>query len=370
MYLKCFLIILTIASCIFCEGLIFSGSVYTDLSLLYYFVNKKDSVDYSGIGALELKLHNSNNKYAKVNAELDVYLLYGENASSWARKYQELNRLLPELQMEDAPVRLNLRELYLAIYPEFADISIGRQIINFGKGIVLSPIDIFTSVDVTDLNFKKSGSDVVNIKIPVGMLSGIDIIKEIPVSRKKHSTAVKAFTNLMGFDLDLIGIYRHKEKETIFGAALKGDIVAGVYGEVVQHLSHERNKSYIEFMAGSDYSMLNNDLLFNIEYSYNGYRNVLDSVSLQSFMKMGKSLVKKHYSFFNVNYSVNELLSLSGNILCNIQDKAAIGTLIGRYSILQNVYTTIYLRGYHKNINGFTINPPDLESALRVEVIF
>jgi hypothetical protein len=347
-------------------GIDLNGDLYTDLSLFHYHQTGKDSEKFSGVSLLELKAENSNKKSFKFRTNIDFYLLYGEQSKVYKSVPADISRLL----RNKAPAKIDLRELYFTLYAQFADIGIGRQIINFGKGNVLSPIDIFSPVNITDLNFKRNGSDVVNIKIPLGTVSGIDCITELPVDQQEHTSAMKLFTNISNFDLDLIGMYRHMAREAIIGVSFKGDLFTGVYGEYAGHFYRDTHKYVNEFMIGADYSLLSNDLIFNIEYSYNQNPLNPDTMSIVSLSRIKRPLFRRHYLFFNTQYSVNELFSLSGNVIYNIQDTALLGTAMIRYNILQNVNITGYVRGLHNNLNGLDINQPLVIYGVRAEVSF
>jgi hypothetical protein len=347
-------------------GIDLNGDLYTDLSLFHYHQTGKDSEKFSGVSLLELKAENSNKKSFKFRTNIDFYLLYGEQSKVYKSVPADISRLL----RNKAPAKIDLRELYFTLYAQFADIGIGRQIINFGKGNVLSPIDIFSPVNITDLNFKRNGSDVVNIKIPLGTVSGIDCITELPVDQQEHTSAMKLFTNISNFDLDLIGMYRHMAREAIIGVSFKGDVFTGVYGEYAGHFYRDTHKYVNEFMIGADYSLLSNDLIFNIEYSYNQNPLNPDTMSIVSLSRIKRPLFRRHYLFFNTQYSVNELFSLSGNVIYNIQDTALLGTAMIRYNILQNVNITGYVRGLHNNLNGLDINQPLVIYGVRAEVSF
>ena len=81
--------------------------------------------------------------------------------------------------------------------------------------------------------------------IPVGDLSGVDVIAELPYSNNPHSTAVKAFTTISGFDLSTVVIYKNTNElnglydETITGITFKGDLKLGIYGEMVNRFSNK-----------------------------------------------------------------------------------------------------------------------------------
>ncbi|NLE03053.1 MAG: hypothetical protein GX640_24545, partial [Fibrobacter sp.] len=63
------------------KGINFSGSLYSDFSLLHYHIpGIVDSAKFSGKSVLELKAENNDKKHFKLKADINFYLLYGELA--------------------------------------------------------------------------------------------------------------------------------------------------------------------------------------------------------------------------------------------------------------------------------------------------
>lgn len=340
-----------------------SGNLYSDLSWMHH-TDHNSLPDFAGMSTLELRGRNTDRRYGTVSAQLDLHLLYGQYASATGSALDSM----PEALAGNAPLVLNLKELYLALYPSFADIAVGRQIICFGKGTVLSPLDIFSTLNAGDISFKRNGRDVLNVKIPLGMLSGIDLITELPHG-EQHSSAVKFFTNLNGFDIDAVALYRHRTGDVSTGAAFKGDLYAGVYGEGVVHWSDDQDPHF-EAMAGMDYSFFNRKLMLVLEYSYNSAPIDPDTVSPERVTVLPRPFNRKHYLYLNVGSTVNELLTVQGNLIFNVQDKAVQGILLARYSLLQDISIIPSLRGCYNDLNGFDLPNPDLIYSLRIEMAF
>ncbi|MDG5813955.1 hypothetical protein QA601_02610 [Chitinispirillales bacterium ANBcel5] len=349
-------------------GFELGGVLYSVLSANHYRGEQKN-IRFSGMNTLELRGHNTNREYGMVRLEADFHMLYGDYANVFVKQMEEQTG--SSLALGEAPVVADLRELYMAFYPRFADIAVGRQIVTFGRGAVLSPLDIFSTIDIRDIYFKRKGSDVVSVRVPRNILSGIDFISELPVGDNEHASALKYFTTFRGFDLDLIGIYRHRSQTGVAGLAFKGDVHFGIYGEMVTHFEEALKSSHFEFMFGTDYSFLRNNLIFSLEYLYNGLTIHPDSLSTDSVTaELPTPFFRTHYLFFNASYSVNELLRLSGNILYNFDGRGLVGTLLVRYNLLQNVNLTSYIQAVHRDFYGDAFSGPDLTYSARVEVAF
>jgi hypothetical protein len=350
------------------QGLEFSGSLYADLGA-YHYVNKgaKDSAAFSATTVLAARFRNVNRKSAKVEGDAELILPYGAAAGQYAAALRSagadsltaavertVSRYIELFSMGKAPFLLDLRKLFLEVYLPLADISVGRQIINFGKGTLFSPIDAFSSVQLGDLNLRRTGSDVASVRVPIGGLAGVDCIVEAPFWNNEHSSAVKAFATLAGWDINLVGIYRHKSREAITGAAFKGDAVVGLYGELVGHFLDGRGDRYLEAMLGADYS-IRNIWFFNTEYYYQGRQT-------NPLSPWGRN-----NAYASIQYAPTELTRLSLIAIHQFEERRTIGMLSWYYSLLQNADLTVYLRGYD-NLPGLAT--PDLQYAARIEVKF
>lgn len=337
------------------SGLVFHGTMYSDLSLYHYNVSENDRIAFGGRNTLSLACENTNRIYGKIEARIDIIQLYGVQADAL---YEHLPQPLLELvSLNGAPLFIDLQKLYVSVYLPFADISIGRQIVNFGKGFIFSPLDVFSTVDIADLDFGRRGTDAVVIRYPIGSLSGVDFISELPFGENEHASAVKAFTTVLNFDWSALGIYRHKSKEIISGLGCKGDAVVGIYGEAVLHMKESGSDLSFQAMLGADYSFLNGDLVIMAEYFY---RAKPDNIV---------SGWGKHNAFVNMVYTFNEIMNVRGNVIHNFSDTVTIGSLQYFYNIRQNVDLVMYLRGYYGDMQSL-LSLPDLEYALRIEVTF
>lgn len=347
------------------QGLTFGGSMYADLMLLHdYRDQAEDEADFSGTSRLSLTFRNTNRRYGKVEGDLDVLTLYGVAAeAAVAEPMDALGSLADDglahlFSLGDAPVLLDLRKLYLEFYLPFADIAIGRQIVNFGKGFVFSPIDVFTSVDVFDLDLRRRGSDVATVRVPFGALAGLDATVELPVAGSRFSSAAKVYATFGDFDVSLVGIYRHpgdaaqNAREGVIGATFKGDALVGLYGELVARLVENERSVYPEAMLGIDYS-IRNRWIFRAEYLYSDYR-------------WAQRTWGEHNVFVSAQYLPNELLSLSASIFCDLEHQSALGTALVRYNALQNVNLEAYVRGF----SGIPQLPYDFAYGVRTEIAF
>lgn len=346
------------------SGIKFRGSMYTDLGLIHtVYSSKKDEVGFAGMSVLSINMKNTNRKFGKVEGLFDIFVPYGKTIERYVPETSDSSDtgvavmdLIKAFSFGKTPVLFNVRKLYLSVYLPFADITMGRQIINFGKGFVFSPIDVFSTVELYDINLRRNGSDIVNISFPFSVLAGLDLIAELPFPDKSYSAAAKLFATFFDFDFSLIGMYRNvgkqenSDNETVVGLTFKGDVEIGLYGELVGHYLPDSHEKFFEGMAGADYS-IRNKLYFMVEYLYKQYD--------WRYTNWGE-----HNIFGSIRYTINELTNISANIIYDFQHETTLGIIQWYYNILQNVNTIVYIQGTDSSNGQF------LMYTLRVEVKF
>ena len=342
------------------------GSLRSNLAL-YHRLDDQD-LDFGGSNLLMVNIRNKNRKHAKCEVSFDVLQPYGAIADAYyAELLQNASFLdtvldtIPDITGLLDPLLFDLRKLSISLYTPYADISVGRQIINFGKGFVFSPMDVYSSVDITDLNFRRSGSDVLRLKIPFGALSGADVVTSLSRLGNTENSAVKLYTNLGGYDLSAVGIYDDENYRSVAGLGFKGDLFLGVYGELVETFKQGFGNRSFKSMLGLDYSW-ENTWFAMVEYYYRekpGWEAGLDFEDL---------IYGKHNLFANLRYQHNELLSFSANTIFNTLDQKALSTVQVFYNLFQNTDVTAYIRHYSLDLGIPLI--PDLEYAVQAEVKF
>ncbi len=359
------------------KGLVFSGKVMNDNFLYQYYDTNSDktSFAYAGQTTLRFDIVNADYSQAKVQSDLDIDFFYGALADYYNSLLYNTNaNQLFTLSGNNLTVTFTLRQLYLALFPSFADISLGRQIINFGVGMVFSPINVFSTFDPTDIDFTKTGSDTARVKIPFGDLSGLDLVSTFTTEMTNATTALKLFGNFSGFDVSGVAIYRGASSELITGGTFKGDLEIGIHGEAVEHFLTNIGKHYFEGMLGIDYSFFDSKLAFFLEYYFNEIPVDTSAVTnLQEIASINRIFYNKHYFFLEGIYTIDEIRKLSAFVIYNPLDNAF--EAVGSYSqnIFQNANLIGYVQYFYNNLNGLTwsvFKTPDLVYALRLEVLF
>lgn len=351
-------------------GLVLSGFSQNDVDGLETFDKSKplgDQFDVAGTNLLTLNAQNSNSAHLKFDASADLWLLLGAYADAFRKADSTPGAAV--LQSPSAALVLDIRKLYGALYLPYADVSAGRQIISFGEGVVFSPIDVFSSVNILDLSLRRRGSDVARVRVPITDLSGLDAIVKVSSRADGVAGAVKAYGHAGSFDIAGVGIYQGGTREYITGLEFKGDLVAGVYGELVEHWQYGGNRSFIG-MLGSDYS-IGDDWYFTAEYLYNERPQAPSGPAQFSVLQTNVTLSHNHYGFGMARYKINDLMNISASAIADITSKSGIYTGQYSYNALQNATVIAYVQGYPASTTGLVPVPYAIITyGLRVIVAF
>jgi hypothetical protein len=358
------------------QGLVLSGVSRNDLVCLETLDKTKpvrDQLDFAGANLLTLDFKNTRTTTAKIEGSFDLWLLSGVYADAF--KAGDSSTALSVAQTSSSVFLLDIRKLYGSLYLPFADFSLGRQIISFGQGLVFSPIDVFSSVNILDLSLRRSGSDVARVRVPFGDLAGIDAIAKIASRKQGMTAAVKGYSHFGSFDLAAVGTYQGSQDaaqdEFITGLTFKGDLVAGVYGELVEHWKQGGGRSFVG-MLGSDYS-IENAWYFTAEYLYNERADTGQTSAPASFSIVQTSIpmIHHHYGFLSARYKISDIMNVSASAIADITAKSGILTVQYFYNILQNANTILYVQYYPGSANGLlSLTSGELTYGLRVEVAF
>jgi hypothetical protein len=369
------LIVISFSCAVFSEtsvehGLVVSGFSQNDVDGLETFDKSKSlgsQFDVAGTNLLTLNAQNAASTHLKFDASADLWLLLGAYADAFRRADSASGAAV--LESPSAALVLDIRKLYGALYLPFADFSLGRQIISFGEGLVFSPIDVFSSVNILDLSLRRRGSDVARVRVPLSDLSGVDATVKISSRADGVAGAIEAYGHSGSFDIAGVGIYQGANREYITGLEFKGDLVAGIYGELVEHWRSGGYRSFIG-MLGADYS-IGDDWYFVAEYLYNERPQAPSGPSQFSILQTNVTLTHNHYGFGMIRYKINDLMNVSLSAIADITAKSGVYTGQYSYNVLQNATIVAYVQGYPASSNGLVPVPYGVVTyGLRVTVAF
>ena len=92
-------------------------------------------------------------------------------------RYQALDATWSWADENDVQARLYLDRCNMKIALPFADVTIGRQAVTFGKAYFWNPLDVFLAFDPRQFDRDyKAGVDALRIDIPLGDFSGVNLV--------------------------------------------------------------------------------------------------------------------------------------------------------------------------------------------------
>lgn len=345
-------------------------------ALLLQNLSPASTPSLAGSSVLTLNFENRNRSFAKVSGSVQLNLLYGSYADAYAAAVTQAigptaaPGLLSLLETQGAAATINLQKLYLEVFTQNADISMGREIINFGVGTLFSPIDAFSEPELTNLNFTRSGSDVLRVDVPFGAVSGAEAVTTLSDSLNTLVSALKLYTNIDNTDFAAVTLYRGSGEELLLGGDFSGTLIAGIYGEAVEHLFLDGQASYFEGMLGTNY-LAGNSLVFTVEYYYNGDPVAPGSLSPTQAAAATPIFLNRNYLYGSARYLLNGVMSLSGSLVYDLSAGSTLATLQYDWNLVQNADLLFYVRSIEGDIrSGGSYPGPNLEYGFQLTVSF
>lgn len=129
----------------------------------------------------------------------------------------------------------------------WASFTAGRQILNYGRGSVWSPVDIFSSLETRGLSTTRRGIDSLRLKAPLGATGLLDLVAT-PAGDPGAGTCSLRASGLLapGIDAGALAAWSGEDDELLAGADFKLDLGASFHGEALW--SHPAGSD----LAGSD----------------------------------------------------------------------------------------------------------------------
>lgn len=104
-------------------------------------------------------------------------------------------------------------------------LSLGRQILNLGKGKAFSPVDIFTTLMPGPLASTRTGSDSARLSLPAGDMGVVECLAAPSLDPALGSYALRGAWALDFADISFLTAYQGALERLALGADAKGDIL-------------------------------------------------------------------------------------------------------------------------------------------------
>ena len=192
------------------------------------------------------------------------------------RRLMDLTRAIDEGEGHVTYHRLD--RLALTLLPGWGMVSIGRQAVTWGNGLLFNPMDLFNPFSPTDIERDyKVGDDMVSTQFPVegmGELQFLYVPRRNPISGdvewEQSSLAGKLhfFRDTTEFDIMVAEHYR----DVVLGLGSTGYLGDGAWRLDGTWISSDSDDGYLSIVANMDYSWVWLDRNFYgfVEFFFNG----------------------------------------------------------------------------------------------------
>lgn len=188
--------------------------------------------------------------------------------------------------------------LYLRLYLPFADLTLGRQFVNWGVGYAWSPTDVFNPPDPTDPQGIRRGIDAVVAQIPVGPLDHWTVA----LADARYGVRRRGYAS--GTDWSVAAV--SGGGDTVVGADLKGDLGVGWHAAAAHRIPGAlAGEPTTTLLVGADYSWLAGNLFWVGEY----------------LVETSGGDTAQH-TFQQITYRLNDFTSINGTLLAPLQGGA------------------------------------------------
>jgi hypothetical protein len=235
-------------------------------------------------------------------------------------------------------VEARLRALYLKLDWDFLSLEAGRQVVNFRRGALWSPVDVFTELDLSGISPVRRGSDALRIGLPIGATGAFDLVAAPAKSPREGRYAARLSGLVAGLDGAAIAYRDGKAGTWNAGADFQADLIIGLNAQALYSMP-DSGKGWTRAAAGMDWSR--GDLAFAAEYYYNGGGAAADANAPVS-----------HNAYAALSWNASDFLSLAASGTIGLPDGAWGAAATAALDAAQNAQVQAYARLARARLGG------------------
>ena len=244
----------------------------------------------------------------------------------------------------DSVAAFRLKTAWAKLDSGWAAATAGRQILNYGRGAVWSPVDIFSSLETDLLSAERRGIDALRLAAPLGATGLLDLVAAPKAKPEAGSYALRLSGLLLpGLDSGALAAYRGSDGDWLAGADFKLDLGASFYGEALYAQPESGSEGFLKAAAGADWSV--GDFVLAAEYYYNGGRAAADD-------PYGAGA---HNLYAALSWGATDFASLRAYGTWDITDDAKKAVLALSLSAAQNADLALFLSGADAGASGHSV---------------
>ncbi|MBC8459014.1 MAG: hypothetical protein H8D67_13555 [Deltaproteobacteria bacterium] len=293
-----------------------AGIALGDVDISGYYRNQFSVVSTSGKLRTQ-DLHKSRLKFSaspseKTNFELALNL--------FAKDFPKQE----DLQLESllAP-RLDVDRAYLKLYFSKFDLTLGKQRIAWGNGLLWNPTDVYNEIDPFDPKGEREGVSALHAYIPLSDTASIATVLAFGDTVNDARTSLKASAVPFGVDFAL-SLTKDGTKQWIYGLDLKGELKVGYWLEGAYFRTTDDNFYKVE--CGLDYTFgFGNGIYVALEFFHDssGFEK-LDKDAFTKLLTRERDNLSRNYLYMIWQYQINDFASFRPASILNADDRSFI----------------------------------------------
>jgi hypothetical protein len=271
------------------------------------------------------------------------------------RRFFDLTKTIDE--SDDHILYHRLDRLALTLLPPWGSVTIGRQALTWGNGLIFNPMDLFNPFAPTDIERDyKVGDDMVNVQVPLdarGNLQFLYVPRRNPathkVERDQSSLAGKLHFSRGTTEFDLMAA-EHYDAEVV-GLGSSGYLGDAAWRLDAIWTSLDRQSledNYLSLVANMDYSWVwwGKNVYGFVEFFYNGlgkdnYPEALSDPDITERLARGELFtLGRTYLSGHLRVELHPLFNVYLTAITNLADPSGILQPRATWDVSQNVQIT------------------------------
>ncbi len=236
-------------------------------------------------------------------------------------------------QSEDLSWNHEIDRLQLRGRMEWGDVTIGRQAIGWGVGLIWAPLDLLIGFSPVQIDREyRPGVDAVRTLIPLGAFTEVEAVyAAYETSFDHHVAAFRWRTTFPESGTDIGVIAGKFFDDAVVGALLVTEVAgAGIHSSInmTHHYGNDTGpRDYVRLVAGIDYRFPH-EIIGLVEYYFNGWgasgsSRYLSRLSSDRVQRGEVFNVGRHYLGFTVDWEAHPLVHILGRGQANLTDPSA-----------------------------------------------
>jgi hypothetical protein len=257
-----------------------------------------------------------------------------------------------------------LDRLSLTLLPEWGAVTIGRQAVTWGNGLLFNPMDLFNPFAPTDIERDyKIGDDMVSAQINLGTIGGFHFLyvpRRDPVGdtvQWSHSSLAGKFHVAWGTTEFDIMAAKHYE-DAVFGIGSTGYLGGAAWrvDGIWTILNDTRGKDYyFSLVANMDYSWVwwGKNFYGFVEFFYSGIgeadypeavldQDIVERLDRGELFTLGRTYVSGH-----LRVELHPLLNAYLTVINNLADPSGVIQPRAVWDVMQDVQITVGANVYY-----------------------